>query len=219
MKNILIIGDSYSTYEGCIPDGYRTYYSPNGREEGPVVTKMRKEDTWWMRVLSAVNGRLALNNSWSGSTVCYTAYDGVDCSQTNSFIYRFRQLQAQGFFKKTAVDTVFIFGGTNDSWSNAPLGENQLANATEKDLYCVLPAINHLIGVVKNQLPNAEIYCIINTEIKSEIQKHIEFSAQKYGVHAVVLHDIEKEYGHPNPKGMKQIAEQVLAVMKRVEGK
>ena len=28
--NVMIFGDSYSTYAGCIPKGYATYYSPEG---------------------------------------------------------------------------------------------------------------------------------------------------------------------------------------------
>ena len=71
MRNILILGDSYSTFEGCIPEGYATYY--------PALDVTRAEQTWWSRVLRATGARLAQNNSWSGSTVCHTAYDGVDC--------------------------------------------------------------------------------------------------------------------------------------------
>jgi len=37
MKNILIFGDSYSTYEGYIPEGYPTYYSSQGCIKGPSV--------------------------------------------------------------------------------------------------------------------------------------------------------------------------------------
>ncbi len=47
LKNIVIFGDSYSTYEGCIPEGYATYYSKIGCADGPSVTKMDKEETWW----------------------------------------------------------------------------------------------------------------------------------------------------------------------------
>ena len=99
MKNILIFGDSYSTYEGYIPDGYPTYYSPQGRTEGPSVTKMRMEDTWWARCIKEINGNLLLNNSWSGSTIGYKGYCG-DCSQTSSFICRYRTLKMQAFFSK-----------------------------------------------------------------------------------------------------------------------
>ena len=214
MKNVLIFGDSYSTYEGFIPDGYRVYYSPQGRVEGPSVTKMKLEETWWQQVLSSIDGKLLLNDSWSGSTIGYTGYDG-DCSKTSSFIYRFRKMREDGFFEKNFVDTVFVFGGTNDSWAEAPLGEMKLSDWEEKDLYFVLPAICHFMCEIKKQLPKAEIYFLINTDLKEEIVACMEKVGAYYGVTTITLKDIEKECGHPNAIGMKTISEQVLDVMMR----
>ena len=99
MKNVLIFGDSYSTYEGHIPEGYACYYCSEGREAGPTVTKMQLEETWWKQVIKGMDGNLLQNNSWSGSTIGYTGYAG-DCSTSSSFIFRFRQLKEQGFFQK-----------------------------------------------------------------------------------------------------------------------
>ena len=212
MKNVLIFGDSYSTYAGFIPDGYRTYYSLQGRVEGPAVTKMKVEETWWHQVISAIHGKLLLNESWSGSTIGYTGYEG-DCSKSSSFIYRFRKMIEDGFFEKNTVDTVLIFGGCNDSWSDAPLGEMKFSDWEEKDLYFVLPAICHFVSAVKMQLPKAEIYFLINTDIKEEISDCIKQAGEYYGVKAIALHDIEKESMHPNPIGMKTICRQVLSVI------
>ena len=63
---------------------------------------------------------------------------------------------------------------------------------------------------LKKQLPNASIYVIINTELKEEIGACIEKAGEYYGVQTIRLKDIEKECGHPNPTGMKEISEQVL---------
>ena len=210
MKNVLIFGDSYSTYEGYIPEGYTVYYCPQGREQGPSVTKMDVAETWWKRVIDQAGDNLLLNNSWSGSTIGYTGYNNTDCSKDSSFIYRFRELRKQGFFKQNKVDTVFVFGGTNDSWSGAPLGEIQLSDWEEKDLYFVLPAICHLMSELKAELPNAQIYFLINTEINPAIGECIKKAADYYGVDAIELKDIGKECDHPNVAGMQSIAEQVL---------
>ena len=43
-KNVMIMGDSYSTYGGYIPEGYNTYYSDE-RAAAPVVKGVEK--TWW----------------------------------------------------------------------------------------------------------------------------------------------------------------------------
>ena len=105
---------------------------------------------------------------------------------------------------------MFVFGGTNDSWSNAPLGEMQFADWEEKDLFLVLPAICYFAYRLKTDLPNAEIVFIINTEIKEEIQNCMEELATRYGVKAVRLQDISKDEGHPNKEGMSQICRQIL---------
>ena len=98
MKNLLILGDSYSTYEGRVAKGCAVYYFKNGSSPDLPVSKMELEETWWHRMLEATGVNLVMNNSWSGSTVCHTGWNGVDCSKINSFIYRFRQLRDSGYF-------------------------------------------------------------------------------------------------------------------------
>ncbi len=119
-------------------------------------------------MISKTGANLLLNNSWSGSTICYTGYNG-DCSDSSSFIYRYRQLKKVDFFEQNQIDTVIIFGGTNDSWSGAPLGDMQYKDWTEKDLYNVLPAICYFMVMLKNDLPNAKIMFIANCDIRTEI--------------------------------------------------
>ena len=65
---------------------------------------------------------------------------------------------------------------------------------------------------LKNDLPNAEIVFIINTELKEEIQKDVAEIARHYGVKFLQLQDIDKESGHPTDKGMQAICNQLLAL-------
>ena len=122
------VSEKLSQYidEIYIPEGYKTYY--------PALDVESVEDTWWTKFLKETNSNLVHNNSWSGSTICYTGYAG-DCSQTSSFICRYRKLKECGFFKENEIDTIFVFGGTNDSWANAPLGNLQFDSWAEKDLF------------------------------------------------------------------------------------
>lgn len=209
-NNTLIFGDSYSTFKNFIPEGYVTFYSENGRPETDVT---KVEETWWHQVIVEAGLKLVLNNSWSGSTIGYTGYNNVDCSKTSSFIYRLRQLKENGFFEKNRIDTVFVFGGTNDSWSNAPLGEEMLEGWEEKDLFCVLPAICCFLKLMKETLPQAKIYCLMNTEIKSAIVACMKNACEKYGVTAIGFDKIEKMCGHPTIQGMKDIKDSVLRSM------
>lgn len=209
INNIFIFGDSYSTYEGFIPDGYRFYYSMEGRPNMPV-TKMLPEQTWWKMFLSQTGANLVQNNSWSGSTICHTALDGSDCSKTNSFIYRYRQLKESGFFDNNQIDTLLVFGGTNDSWGASPLGSPKHSDWKEQDLYSALPAISYFAYTLSKDLPNTEIIFLINTDLKEELANAIEYSAKLYGLKSLRLKNIEKDQGHPTVNGMKSICNQLL---------
>ena len=73
--NVLIFGDSYSTFEAWIPEGNASYYPPT-TESRPMIDDVK--DTWWHSLITETNSNLVLNESWSGSTVGYTGYDGAD---------------------------------------------------------------------------------------------------------------------------------------------
>ena len=214
MKKFVIFGDSYSTYEGYIPDGYAFYYCSQGRPETPV-TKMRVEETWWARLSKAQNAELILNNSWSGSTIGYTGYDNSDCSQSSSFIYRYRQLQKDGFFDKNQIDTLFVFGGTNDSWSDAPLGELKFSNWEEKDLFQVLPAICYFMQTLKQDLPQTRLIFIANCDIKTEIIQGMKKAGEHFQVDVIELNAIHKDCGHPTIQGMEDIYTQILQFLNK----
>jgi hypothetical protein len=208
-NNLLIFGDSYSTFNGHIPAGYAVYYH---EEDGATDVRNVKE-TWWHQVVAEKGLNLVLNNSWSGSTIGYTGYDNADNSETSSFIFRLNRLKENGFFKENEINTVFVFGGTNDNWANAPLGELKYDNFEKQDLYSVLPAIACFFKNLKETVPNADIYCIINTELKPEIVSAFKTVSQKYDITIVEFEHIDKMSGHPTIQGMKDIRDGVLKVM------
>lgn len=209
--NILILGDSYSTFEGFIPKGYNVYYQGDGSYD-TGVTKV--EETWWHQLITETESNLILNDSWSGSTICYTGYDNVDCSETSSFICRLEKMEKNGFFKQNEIDTLFIFGGTNDSWLDIPLGEPKFENFTKDELYAVLPAICYLAKRAREILPEAKIYYIINNELKPEIINAFLTACERCNVGAILLGSVEKVKGHPTIKGMTQIKNQILNAIK-----
>ena len=209
-NNAIIFGDSYSTFSGFVPDNYAIYYSENERPETDVT---QVSQTWWHQVVEKADLKLVLNNSWSGSTIGYTGYNNTDCSKSSSFIYRLRQLIENDFFAKNQIDTVFVFGGTNDSWSNAPLGEIKYSDWEEKDLFSVLPAVCYFLNLLKETLPQTKIYCLINTEIKPEIASCMKNACKKYGMTSVAFDKIDKMCGHPTIQGMKDIKDCVLNIL------
>lgn len=207
LGNTVIFGDSYSTFNGYIPEGYSVYY----HETREIPDVRRVEDTWWYKLTAELEGNILRNDSWSGSTICHTGYCGVDCSKTSSFIYRINKLEADGFFRDNKLDTVLIFGGTNDNWANAPIGEMKYSDWNHDDLYNVLPAICYFINRVKELAPNARVVCIINTELKNVVTDGFIEACDHYGAECVKLNDIDKMNGHPSVKGMESIKEQIKA--------
>lgn len=220
LGNVFILGDSYSTFRGYIPDGYYYYYDEEGPYHVKAIPELKLTDeevskvtqTWW-HDLVCENGTLLKNCSWSGTTICNTGYDGKDNSEI-SFIGRFEKLVNEGYFKENRIDTFFLFGGTNDSLSNAPLGEKIYSDWSKEDLYNVLPAFSYLIELIVSNIKDAKIYCIINTELKEEITQFYKDVCTKKGVGVIELQNIDKSHVHPTVKGMMEIKEQVLDYIK-----
>ena len=212
IKKFMIFGDSYSTYEGHIPEGFYPYYAPNGIEGQDPVSKMRLEETWWRRLMAKDGAELVMNNSCSGSTISYTGYNG-DCSGATSFIRRYRLLKEQGFFDKNEIDTILAFGGTNDSWVPSPLGEMKFSDFEEADLFKALPAICYFVKSL-SELDSRVIF-IVNCDINPVIIDGIRVAAEHFGVETIELSDVDKRSGHPTPLGMEQICDQILEALSK----
>lgn len=210
IKNFLIIGDSYSTFKGYIPEGYAVYYSS---EFGTNVRCV--ENTWWHKFVKETATNLVLNDSWSGSTVCYTGRETPEYGYRSSFVNRFHLMKKDEFFKKNEIDTVLVFGGTNDSWLvTTPKGEEMLGDWSEENLYSTLPAISYLIAKLKEELPSGNIIFIINTELDERIVGAIKHASEHFGTSYLELTDIDKESGHPTILGMQQICDQLVDAIK-----
>lgn len=205
IRTVAILGDSYSTFAGYIPEGYACWYSQTPQGENDVTMV---EQTWWHQFCSANGYELVLNNSYSGSTVCNTGYDAVDYSD-RSFITRMKDC-VEG---DEIPDMILIFGGTNDSWANSPIGEMKYENWTQEDLYDFLPAYCNMLDYLTKAAPDAVIVNIINSELKDEVTNGIMEASAHYGTRCLLLHDIEKLWGHPSVKGMSAISDQLTSFL------
>ena len=200
-KSVSILGDSYSTYEGYIPAGNVPWYF-DATQQGNDVNDVTL--TWWHKFISGNGLRLCMNNSYSGATVCNTGYDKKDYSD-RSFITRMSNLGDP--------DVIFIFGGTNDSWAGSPLGEYQYGKWKKEDLYKFRPAMAYMLDYMTKRYINVDIYFLINTELKEEIDESVKTICKHYGVEYIELQDIDKIAGHPSVKGMQEISRQIEAYM------
>lgn len=61
-----------------------------------------------------------------------------------------------------------MFGGTNDSWANAPLGKLKYSGWHEEDLFNVLPAISYFANILKKDFPNANLEKLFFEELTNK---------------------------------------------------
>ncbi len=202
MQNVVIFGDSYSTFEGYIPEGYACYYK---NDKAPMLECV--EQTWWKLLSKELKLNIKLNDSYSGSTVCTSVRESQPIEA--AFVKRADKYIAEGYFADNKIDTVFIFGGTNDSWIGSPIGRLMYTDWQQQDLKSVAPAFCYLIDRLKKTDSDLKIVAVINTELKTEVEEKLAMACEHYSVDCVRLCDIDKVNGHPTILGMKQIAEQI----------
>ena len=171
-KKVSILGDSYSTFQGMIPEGYAVYYPNNGNDVKEV------SQTWWDLYIKAKGYQLETNDSWSGSTICGTGY------------------------------------GRMDSSGNSPIGEYQYADWTKEDCKNFRPALACLLDMLQKRYPKAQIYSLLNSELREPINESMREICKHYNIQLSELHDIDKQNGHPSISGMKSICNQLLEAIK-----
>ena len=202
-KSVAIFGDSYSTFENYLSCDTNAVWYFQGKQKKTDVTDV--EQTWWHMLLKEKGWQLECNNSFSGSTICYTGYRKEDY-QNRSFHNRLRYLGSP--------DIILVFGATNDCWAKSPIGDYKYSDWTKKDLYSFRPAMAAMCDGLKKRYPNVDIYFIMNCDLTETITTSCRTICNHYGIPMIELHDVDKINGHPSIKGMKTIAEQVGAAVK-----
>ncbi len=203
MKTFGIIGDSYSTYKGYVPEGYEAWYADGGNECENDLKGV--ENTWW-KLFEKESGLSPVTNcSYSGSAVCYSGYPDRDGVKT-SFIYRMKRELGEN---SPRPDLIIIFGGTNDFWAGSPVGATKYGFWNEENLKSFGPAFCYMLDYLKRYNPDSKFINIINDEITSSIREIQIEACDHFGVECLLLRNISKQNGHPNTAGMRAIAEQL----------
>jgi len=202
---ISILGDSYSTFRNWIPKGNAVYY-PTPKSKNDVSSV---EECWWHIVVKELGAKLEKNDSWSGSTICFTGYYGKDACRS-SFVNRVNLLGDP--------DLILICGGTNDSWANSPVGEYKWEKWNRTDLYSFRPAMAKMLAEIKTLYPGARVIFILNSGLKPAINDSVRKICSYYGVQCVDLKNIDKQSSHPSVKGMKEFARQVIEAINSPAG-
>ena len=195
-----ILGDSYSTFEGYVDpesnDVWSYYENINVTDVGQM---------WWRQLADSTGWQVEKNNSFSGSLICdmdYQNYYGP-----HSFLRRMNDLGNP--------DVIFIFGGTNDVWNEAPLGEYVFANWTDEQLCTFRPALACLFYSMKCRYGKAKLYFMVDLSLDDAYIASIHRIAQCYGVECIDLYYVEKDWNHPTIEGQTIIAQQVLEILRQ----
>ncbi len=149
-KTFSILGDSISTFEGYIPEGYLPYY--------PAGDVDQVEYTWWKIVESKSQMTLLSNASWSGCCVCDTDNNPDNDAFITYADARISDLSANG----TAPDIILVFVGTNDFGSDYQLGsltETSELPDGKKSIRSFSEAYALMLDKIIKAYPHAHVYC------------------------------------------------------------
>ena len=227
-KVISILGDSISTFAGYIPtaDGFNLEHYARYPQDN-LFTEV--EHTWWMQVLTALDAKLGINESWRSTEVynyidaeVNSSYDGTKACMAS--VTRIQNLGSNG-----TPDVILFFGGTNDITQSRPVGTfNPSAAPLEVDLTSVkwdTVADAYVDAIMRMQYyyPDAQIIAMLPFDRNSQGTDKVEqynslfiSICEHYGVPYVDLRECGisnadlPDGTHPNATGMDYITEAVL---------
>lgn len=139
-KTLSLLGDSISTFTGYVPAGNSVWYTGSNNGVSSV------SDTWWMKLIKALEMSLLVNNSWSGSRV--TTTNGTASSGCHS------RCEALG----TSPDVIIVYMGINDFNNGVAIGAYDgtggfpTGTTTFREAYAVM------LKKILTKYPRAEVW-------------------------------------------------------------
>lgn len=150
MKLVSILGDSVSTFQGTNPRGYSVFYDTSMQRVNGLNSV---SDTWWDRVITSMNARLCVNNSYSGSRVTGDCFPATACEE------RLQNLGTQG----EQPDYILIYAGFNDFAGGAEL-------ISSLDTYGFEDSYDQMLRTIRQNYPSARTVCatLMRTRIRGD---------------------------------------------------
>lgn len=221
-KYFSILGDSISTLDGYSEPKDAVFYDISCKLESGILTPA---DTWWGRIIDTLGGRLLVNNSFSGSTVCYHPFYEIPsygCSDE-----RTGALGRDGILP----DVIMVYMGANDRGYAFPVEDDKSGSPTS-----FLPAYSLMLDKLKRNYPDAEIWCFTLPVSKCDSQDGFSFPFSIGGRHISEYCDAIKKCAkikdcrvidlystsepfdtidgiHASAEGMKMIAQAVISAV------
>lgn len=180
-KQFSILGDSISTLAGYNPSNYNVFYGGETCEKSGVK---EMQDTWWGKVIDFFGGELLVNDSWSGSRVTQLPNQerlfpsGCSEERTNNLHI--------GTLKP---DVIIVYLGTNDWANNVPLIDLESVRLPV-EMCAFEDAYNYMLLNLRNNYPNAEIWCCTLCETFMSKRPDFLFPHKYAGTHIEEYNDI-----------------------------
>lgn len=148
-RKLSVLGDSISTFETWIPEGYNCFYPENGE-----LTSV--EQTWWKMVLNDMEMELCANASSAGST-CVGDSLSTDNSKYGCSDFRMADLMGKS---GEYPDIIIVYMGTNDFLVSIPLGDNDgMQYVEEGNIENFNDAYSLILDKLAANYPVADIFC------------------------------------------------------------
>lgn len=200
-----VLGDSYSTFVDFVTPNTNLCWYPAGNENatGSNNDVSKVEQMWWHIFANQYESALQINNSYSGSPICYDGWGSGNTDSTETgFIARANNIGKP--------ELIFVFGGSNDDWVNASIGEYKYSDWTEEDFISFRPSLAYLLNYLKQHNAGAKIVFILNENLDSAVDESVFTICGYYGVDVLGLQNITVSNGHPTIAGQQSIAQQVF---------
>lgn len=193
-KKFAIIGDSISTYQDYIPEGYASFYPY------PTADIHDVNQTWWMQSINRLGGSLFINNSYSGSCV---STEGSSAATDDT---RLSQLK----IGHEQPEVILIYMGSNDCAS------------IYVSLDSFQTAYQLMIAKLKKLCPHSEIIvCTLPTTLFYSKQNQNDYNqvildcATEHNLKIIHLDELDisnhlVDSAHPLQSGMNLIAHKVV---------
>lgn len=229
-KVISILGDSISTYAGYIPtaDGFNLEHLARYPQDN-LLTDVN--ETWWMQVITELDAKLGINDSWRGATVSGAVPVTTGTTGENAAMGNLTRIQNLG--SNGTPDVILFYGGTNDLAHVSKVGTFDASAApTALDLTTtkwdnLADAYVQTLLRLKYYYPDAQILAMLPTVTTSY------YSNEKLAQANAVLTQICEYYGvayvdlrycgittadlpdgiHPDAAGMDCITDAVLETL------
>ena len=231
--SLSVFGDSISTFDGYIPEGYGVFFPFDGE-----VTEVSQ--TWWMKLIEDTGMELCANSSSAGSTC---VGDSLSAENPKYGCSSFRISSLTGKQGKMP-DVIIIYMGTNDLLTGVPIGDNDGTNLVEEGtVENFSDAYTLILDKVSSDYPTSQIYCCTLVPVGDwgtnvpyvTFTNHLGLTAEYYsmqiriiaknkgipvldlyhcGIEIDNLHEMTTDGVHLTPAGMECVERAILDGMK-----